>query len=492
MKFKLNCQWEVEDSIVKSMILQHEDEISSETDELLEKELATEKNIAYIKQEEELRGISVLAIKLNGIQDAFYGSTILHVAAEGGHPDLVEYLIYFGADPNSNVDIYGNTPLHRAAFNGNIDAAKRIVTLGGNVLLQNKRKCTPKSFAKGYPANVEVVQFLDEVEQYCSAQEKIDDVHHNAAFICAKYGIHNSLAFLVDRFHINLREHDSFDLSPIHYAAIGNYRTTILSILSHDISCQHARTPLSIGKGGGIKSANSGNQLAIEMSGVEEETIFAIQYPFHYAARTGAIDILQQMIFANGPKQLINTPDCLPITQLQEDEKVEEVGDTEGVGSHYISPYGQKMVPLAHAISVGSIKSASFLIKHGANLDVLDGRNRTLLHHAALNGREKVVPWLLQEMSNNNLHSNVSEFLSAQDQDGKTALHYASELICVVIVRALVSSFDDNIKLEEFKQVKDKSNLTAFDSVSTYTDEKLKELNASKSKYNMMLGLIDC
>ena len=71
MKFKLNCQWEVEDSIVKSMILQHEDEISSETDELLEKELATEKNIAYIKQEEELRGISVLAIKLNGIQDAF-------------------------------------------------------------------------------------------------------------------------------------------------------------------------------------------------------------------------------------------------------------------------------------------------------------------------------------------------------------------------------------------------------------------------------------
>ncbi len=488
MKFKLNCQWEVEDSIIKSMIVQHEDEISSETDTLLEKELATEKNIAYIKREEELRGISVLAIKLNGVRDAFYDSTILHVAAEGGHPDLVEYLIYFGADPNSNVDIYGNTPLHRAAFNGNIDAVKRIVTLGGNVFLENKKQCTPKTFAKGYLANAEVVQFLDEIEQYCSAQEKVDDVHRNAAFICAKYGIHSSLSFLVDRFHINLREHDSFDLTPIHYAAIGNYRTSILSILSHDISCQHARTSLSIRKSGGKQSANSGNQLAIEMSGVEEETIFAIQYPFHYAARTGAIDILQQMIFANGSKQLINTPDCLSITPLQEGEEVQEIDDAKDVASHYVSPYGQKMVALAHAISVGNIKTAAFLIKHGANLDVLDGRNRTLLMHAALNGREKVVPWLIQEMAN----LNISEFLFAQDQDGKTALHYASEIICVGIVRALVGSIDDNVKLEKFKQIKDKSSLTAFDTVSTYTDGKLKELNASKSAYNMMLGLIDC
>ena len=240
-----------------------------------------------------------------------------------------------------------------------------------------------------------------------------------------------------------------------------------------------------------MKKNNSGNQLAIEMSGVEEETIFAIQYPFHYAARTGAIDILQKMIFANGPKQLINTPDCLSVTPLQEGEEVQEIDDAKDVVSHYVSPYGQKMMALAHAISVGNIKTAAFLIKHGANLDVLDGRNRTLLHHAALNGREKVVPWHTGN-GNNFLRLNISEFMFAQDQDGKTALHYASEIICVGIVRALVGSIDDNVKLEKFKQIKDKSNLTAFDTVSTYTDEKLKELNASKSTYNMMLGLIDC
>ena len=45
MKFKLNCQWEVEDSIIKSMIVQHEDEISSETDTLLEKELAEDQSV---------------------------------------------------------------------------------------------------------------------------------------------------------------------------------------------------------------------------------------------------------------------------------------------------------------------------------------------------------------------------------------------------------------------------------------------------------------
>ena len=49
MKFKLNCQWEVEDSIIKSMIVQHEDEISSETDTLLEKELATRKKHSVYK-----------------------------------------------------------------------------------------------------------------------------------------------------------------------------------------------------------------------------------------------------------------------------------------------------------------------------------------------------------------------------------------------------------------------------------------------------------
>ena len=58
--------------------------------------------------------------------------------------------------------------------------------------------------------------------------------------------------------------------------------------------------------------------------------------------------------------------------------------------------------------------------------------------------------------------------------------------------RGMSDRIDDNVKLEKFKQIKDKSSLTAFDTVSTYTDGKLKELNASKSAYNMMLGLIDC
>ena len=60
------------------------------------------------------------------------GQTILHVAAENGHRDEVEYLIDFGFDVNAR-DSQGNTALHLAVSHGWEKMVEVLVDAGADV-----------------------------------------------------------------------------------------------------------------------------------------------------------------------------------------------------------------------------------------------------------------------------------------------------------------------------------------------------------------------
>lgn len=66
---------------------------------------------------------------------------------------------------------------------------------------------------------------------------------------------------------------------------------------------------------------------------------------------------------------------------------------------------------LLHAVSTGTLKTVSVLIKHGANLDPLDGEGKTPLMWASLTGKGEVVNYLLQKGAE----------ATIQDQAGQTA-----------------------------------------------------------------------
>ncbi|QCB62657.1 hypothetical protein EJB00_03440 [Wolbachia endosymbiont of Drosophila mauritiana] len=73
--------------------------------------------------------------------------TPLHLAAEGGYLDVVEYLVKEGAILDVK-DYRKNTPLHLAAKNNHLDVVKYLVEKGAKVDIKNNRNLTPRDLAK--------------------------------------------------------------------------------------------------------------------------------------------------------------------------------------------------------------------------------------------------------------------------------------------------------------------------------------------------------
>jgi ankyrin repeat protein len=80
-----------------------------------------------------------------------YGRSALHLAAEGNHPDIIEYLVRekkMSPDTPTHVTeknryfVQNDAPLITCAARGSFEAAAMLISLGCNVHYQNSRGCT--------------------------------------------------------------------------------------------------------------------------------------------------------------------------------------------------------------------------------------------------------------------------------------------------------------------------------------------------------------
>ena len=84
--------------------------------------------------------------------------TLLTLAAEEGHEDVVLLLLNNGADPNK-ANNSGRTPLHSAASSGNLSIVRQLLYSGATPDIQDEFGCTPMFMARAH-ADHAIMQLL--------------------------------------------------------------------------------------------------------------------------------------------------------------------------------------------------------------------------------------------------------------------------------------------------------------------------------------------
>jgi len=132
--------------------------------------------------------------KIYTIED---GETLLHIAADSGYTDIVQYLVFQGADVNSKAES-GDTPLHNAVGigNGNIEIAKYLVSQGAKVNTQNTFFFQTPLHRACYIKNIEIVKYL--VSQGANVTIK-DKSGETPLHIAAKSGHIETVKYLVSQ-----------------------------------------------------------------------------------------------------------------------------------------------------------------------------------------------------------------------------------------------------------------------------------------------------
>jgi len=88
------------------------------------------------------------------------------------------------------------------------------------------------------------------------------------------------------------------------------------------------------------------------------------------------------------------------------------------------------MLPIFEAIANNDASKLALILSEGAAVDVVDGDDRTPLIHAAIDGRDQIVPLLVK--------ANCS--IEAKDRTGYTALHFAAQNFHLNIAKILLES----------------------------------------------------
>ena len=84
---------------------------------------------------------------------------MLHHAAKGNRPDVIEFLVNSGCDINPEDDAE-QTPLHKAAISGAVESVQLLLKKGANVDKIDKNNLTPLHNAIISGGDIEVVRAL--------------------------------------------------------------------------------------------------------------------------------------------------------------------------------------------------------------------------------------------------------------------------------------------------------------------------------------------
>lgn len=94
----------------------------------------------------------------------------MHLAAGGGHVEVIRTLLSFGADKEAKTKM-GRTPLHVAVLQGRLEAVEILIAIGADINATDKEFSTPLHYASEHG-------FINIIEELLSAGPKVTAKNH--------------------------------------------------------------------------------------------------------------------------------------------------------------------------------------------------------------------------------------------------------------------------------------------------------------------------
>ena len=435
--------------------------------------------------------VRVLVSEFQADINKFYGGeTLLHKAADKDHLDVVRVLV---SECKANVNVrndYGDTPLHLAVRKCHSDVIRVLSEFKADVNVCNNHGDTPLHLAaKG--DQFDVVRML--VSEF-QADVNACKFHNGETLLywAASEG-HFDVVRVLSKFKTDVNEGNDNGDTPLHVAAKGGHLGVVRVLVKADVNAHNnsGETPLHWAARWGhldvvrvlvsefkadVNAHNNGGEtpMDIAVSNKKQEVAVILMNEFHCDTKGGTpyirtacergwvnlvlalvkqhgTGILKEDVNDNGNKlfdmALNNSSEEVAIALMNEFHC-----DTKG-GTPYIHTACEK----------GLVKLVRALVqKHGSGiLTARDDEGNTPLHVAALNGREDVVPSLINEFSCNvhvtghlgrsllhsacaSNNSSLVRFVSRHispwvvDDNGDTPLHICARLRNKYCVKALL------------------------------------------------------
>jgi ankyrin repeat protein len=348
------------------------------------------------------------------------GWTALHFAVDGGHEEVVNFLLSQGAQASSKDD-KGVTPLITAATKGHLGVVQRFLQVVGEQGLteQNENGLTALHFAvdKGHE---EVVKFLISNGAQTNSKDGFCLTPIMRASHQGYLGIVQMLLQIVGE--QGLGEQDADGGTALYHAAGGGHTDVMAFLLTRGAQASsknsEGMTPLMHASGQGQLGAVKLLFGVVGDKGLAETDIGG-GTALHYAAHNGREEVAAWLL-SHGVQA--NRKDDKGITPLMEASSRGHVGMMQKLlqangGQGLTDTDDQGWTALHFAVKAGLGRPVDFLISKGAQANCKAGDGLTPLMMASWEGHMGGVRALLR-------HSNVQE-LNERKADGQTALHMA-------------------------------------------------------------------
>jgi ankyrin repeat protein len=333
-----------------------------------------------------------------------HGQTPLHIAAENGELDVVEYLVGKGANIHSEKS--GWTPLHTAAYSGKLDVVKYLINEGAGVNTRNKYGGTALHRA-AYRGNLDIVEYLVNKGADINA-DAMEPFLNGTPLHFAVYGENSNVVEYLVNSGANINAKDKDGRAILHIATENGELEIIKCLISKnadiDIKSKYDDTPLHV-------AAYNGKLDAVKYLVSRGADINAKNKcdstPLHSAAESGNIDIVEYLVKKGADVKAKNK------------------------GAFFSG------TPLHMAALRGSLKMVEYLVSEGADVDAKNKYNETPLHYAARSGNLKVVEYFFAKGTCFNIKTKI----------GNTLLHFAVRSERLEVVGYFVEKgIDINVK----------------------------------------------